>query len=174
MRIPSGKTDQYIYFVAVDATDRVTRETGLSSFTVFRSRKGAAEVQYTTPTVSEIDATNMPGVYALLVDEDTTIDSGSDSEEYCVHISHAGMAPVTRTVELYRGIDMLLDAANTIETGLTVRGALRLALAALAGKLSGAGSGTEVYRNAVGDSKDRITATVTSAGNRTAITTDAT
>lgn len=102
MRIPSGKTDIYLYFVAVDATDYVTRETGLTGFTVYRSRNGAAEVAYTTPTTTEIDATNMPGVYGLLIDEDTTIDSGSDSEEYCVHITKAGMAPVTRTLELYR------------------------------------------------------------------------
>ena len=102
MRIPSAKVDQNIYFVAVDATDLKTRETGLATWTIFRSRNGAAEVTYTTPTVTEIDATNMPGVYALLVDEDTTIAAGSDSEEYCVHITHAGMAPVTRTIELYR------------------------------------------------------------------------
>lgn len=102
MRVPSGKTDQYIYFVAVDATDLKTRETGLATWTVYRSRKGAAEVQYTTPTITEIDSSNMPGVYALLVDEDTTIDSGSFSEEYCVHITHSGMAPVTRTIELYK------------------------------------------------------------------------
>lgn len=102
MRIPSGKVDQSIYFIAVDATDYVTRETGLSGFTVQRSRNGAAEVAYTTPTVTQIDATNMPGVYALLVDEDTTIASGSDSEEMCLHITCTGMAPVTRTIELYR------------------------------------------------------------------------
>lgn len=70
--------------------------------------------------------------------------------------------------------DALLDLADGVETGLTVRGALRLALAALAGKLSGAGTSTEVFRNAVGDSKDRITATVDGSGNRIAITTDAT
>lgn len=102
MRIPSGKTDQYIYFVAVDITDLKTRETGLSGFTVYRSRNGAAAVLYTTPTINETDVTNMPGVYELLVDEDTTIAAGSDSEEYCVHITQASMAPVTRAVELYR------------------------------------------------------------------------
>lgn len=102
MRIPSGKVDQSIYFVGVDPTDLKTRETGLTTFTVYRSRNGAAEVAYTTPTVTEIDATNMPGVYALLIDEDTTIASTSDSEEYCVHITQASMAPVTRTFELYR------------------------------------------------------------------------
>lgn len=34
MRIPSGVTDQVVYFVAVDSTDLVTRETGLTGFTV--------------------------------------------------------------------------------------------------------------------------------------------
>lgn len=159
MRIPSGKTDQYIYFVAVDATDHVTRETGLSSFTVYRSRKGAAEVQYTTPTLSEIDATNMPGVYALLIDEDTTIDSGSDSEEYCVHITHAGMAPVTRTIELYR---------NSVD-GKTFAQMLAAIGAACAGKASGLGTTTATYRD-VADARDAIVATVDADGNRTAVT----
>lgn len=102
MRIPSGKTDQVIYFVAVDSTDLKTRETGLSSFTVYRSRNGGAATAYTTPTVAELSAANMPGVYALTIDEDTTIASTSDSEEYVVHITQASMAPVTRTIELYR------------------------------------------------------------------------
>lgn len=102
MRIPSGVTDQYIYFVAVDATDFTTRETGLSSFTVRRSRNGGASAAYTTPTINETDSSNMPGVYELLLDEDMTIDSGDDTQEVCLHITHAGMAPVTRTFELYR------------------------------------------------------------------------
>lgn len=68
----------------------------------------------------------------------------------------------------------LLDSADAIETGLTPRGALRLTASATAGKMSGAGTGTEVFRNAVQDSKNRITATVDASGNRTAITTDAT
>lgn len=102
MRIESGATTRYVYFYAVDATDLKTPETGLSSFTVYRSRNGGAAAAYTTPTINETDSSNMPGVYELLVDEDTTIGSGNDSEEYVVHISHAGMAPVVRTIELYR------------------------------------------------------------------------
>ena len=105
MRIPSGKIDQYIYFVAVDINDHVTRKTGLSSFTVYRSRNNGTATLYTTPTVAQLDATNMPGVYSLLIDEDTTIAAASDSEEYVVHITQASMAPVTRTVELYRRPD---------------------------------------------------------------------
>jgi len=104
MRIPSGKTDVYLYFVAVDSTDLKTRKTGLSGFTVYRSRNAGVATIYTTPTITELSAANMPGVYALLIDEDTTITSGADSEEYTVHITVATMAPVTRTFELYRPV----------------------------------------------------------------------
>lgn len=120
MRIPSGKTDIYMYFVAVDSADLKTRETGLSSFTVQRSRNGAAEVAYTTPTITEIDATNMPGVYALLIDEDTTIASTSDSEEYCLHITQASMAPVTRVIELYRRDTTSGQTATVTSGGVTL------------------------------------------------------
>jgi hypothetical protein len=60
-----------------------------------------------------------------------------------------------------------------VETSLTPRQALRLILAASAGKLSGAATSTVIIRN-VGDSKDRITATVDADGNRAAVTVDAT
>jgi hypothetical protein len=102
MKIPSGSTDRYIYFVAVDATDLKTRETGLSSFTVYGSKNGAAAAAFTTPTVNETDSSDMPGVYELLLDEQTTLTAGHDAEELCLHITCSGMAPVTRTVELYR------------------------------------------------------------------------
>ena len=100
--IPSGTTDQPVYFVAVNPADFTTRVTGLSAFTVYRSRNGATAAAMTTPTISETDATNMPGVYDLLLDEDTTIDAGDDTQEMALHITATGMAPVTRTVSLCR------------------------------------------------------------------------
>ncbi len=72
-----------------------------------------------------------------------------------------------------------LDAANfstylldeeDVETGLTLRQALRVIAAATAGKVSGGGTSTITIRNAVADGADRITATVDSNGNRSAIT----
>jgi hypothetical protein len=69
--------------------------------------------------------------------------------------------------------DALLDRTNGIETSYTLRQALRIILSATAGKLSGAATTTVAIRN-VGDSKDRITATVDEDGNRTAVTLDAT
>ena len=102
MRFPSGTVDQFIYFFAADAGDFVTPETGLSSFTVYRSRNGAAAAVYTTPTINETSSANMPGVYELLLDEDMTIDSGDDSQDVILRITHAGMAPVSLKYELYR------------------------------------------------------------------------
>lgn len=67
----------------------------------------------------------------------------------------------------------LLDLSNGIETLVTPRQAIRLILAASAGKLSGAATTTITIRN-VGDSKDRIVATVDSSGNRSSVTTDGT
>lgn len=120
-RFASGTTDQYIYFTAVDATDGVTRETGLSSFTVYRSRNGSAATAYTTPTVLEMDATNMPGVYILLLDEDMTIGAGNETEEVCLHITQADMRPVTLTFELYAP---LLSTIQTINNNLIIVDAL--------------------------------------------------
>lgn len=69
--------------------------------------------------------------------------------------------------------DAILDRADGIEVGLTFRQAMRLGAAVWTGKVSGAGTGTEVFRNAIADSKARVTATVDAVGNRTAITYDA-
>lgn len=66
----------------------------------------------------------------------------------------------------------ILDAIDAIETGVTLRQATRLILAAAAGKVSGASGTTITIRNAVADDTDRIVATVDSNGNRTAVTTD--
>lgn len=65
----------------------------------------------------------------------------------------------------------LLDEED-VETGMTLRQALRLVVAATGGTVSGAGTTTITFRNALSDTKDRITATVDSSGNRTAITYD--
>lgn len=65
----------------------------------------------------------------------------------------------------------LLDE-QLVETGLTVRETLRLCVAALAGKVSGAAGSTITIRSAVADDADRIVATVDSNGNRAAITYD--
>ncbi len=66
-------------------------------------------------------------------------------------------------------VDEILDEA--VEGSLTLRQAVRILLAALAGKSTGGGSGTISFRDQA-DSKNRISATVDVNRNRTAVTVD--
>lgn len=68
-------------------------------------------------------------------------------------------------------VDAVLDEA--VEGTVTLRQALRIVLSVLAGKISGAPTGPLLFRD-IGDTKDRITATVDADGNRLSVTTDAT
>lgn len=67
------------------------------------------------------------------------------------------------------GIDAILD--EVVEGTLTMRQMLRVFLSALAGKSTGGGTLSLTFRDEA-DAKARITATVDSNGNRTAITLD--
>jgi hypothetical protein len=69
--------------------------------------------------------------------------------------------------------DALLDRTDGGETSWTLRQALRVMLAALAGKISGAATSTVVIRD-VSDSKNRVSATCDANGNRSAVTYDKT
>ena len=91
---------------------------------------------------------------------------------YAVGYMAALIQPPTQ-LEAAEFAQYVLDTEN-VETGLSVRNALRLMAAAMAGELSGAAGTTITIRNAFADDKDRIVATVTSEGNRTAITYDLT
>jgi hypothetical protein len=68
-------------------------------------------------------------------------------------------------------VDAILD--DVVEGTTTVREMLRGFAAALMGKASGLATTTAVYRD-IGDTKDRLTATVDADGNRTAVTLDLT
>jgi hypothetical protein len=62
----------------------------------------------------------------------------------------------------------LLDLGNTID-GKTLRQALQISASILAGKVSGAGSGTETFRG-LDDQHDRVVVTADASGNRTNVT----
>lgn len=63
----------------------------------------------------------------------------------------------------------LLDYANAIEPSITLRQAIRVIVAACAGKTSGGGTGTFTIRD-LGDTKDVVVATVDIDGNRSEVT----
>ncbi len=85
---------------------------------------------------------------------------------FSIQNRYAGAAPSANAIAA-----AILDLTDGIETGYTLRQALRLILAAEAGKVSGAGGTTVTIRD-VTDSKNRIVATVDANGNRTAVTKD--
>lgn len=93
IRIASGVIDQFIYFNPGDL--------GLSSFTVTRSRNGAAAATMTTPTINETSSSLLPGVYELLLDEDMVIGAGNLTEHMIFIITHAGILPQFVEIELF-------------------------------------------------------------------------
>ncbi len=62
----------------------------------------------------------------------------------------------------------LLDLGNAVD-GKTPRQALQIIASVLAGKVSGAGSGTETFRG-LDDQHDRVVVTADASGNRTNVT----
>lgn len=118
LRVASGTTDQYLYFDA--------GEIGLSSFTVYRSRNGAAAAAMTTPTINETDSTNMPGIYELLMNEDMTIGSGNVTEHMIFFITHSGIESVKEKIELFSPANYSLGTpdVNVAQfAGVAVQGA---------------------------------------------------
>lgn len=116
MRIIDGDTSRSIYFVAVDSLDFVTRETGLTGFSVYYSLDGGTATAMTTPSITELDSTNMPGVYALAIDEAAmvTLGTGVESAELALTITCAGMAQIDRVVAVQKGIADTVTAVSAI------------------------------------------------------------
>ena len=118
----------------------------------------------TTSGVSELAAGT--GIYgASITHADTVIgpllwDTGGGSPVY----ASEEVNPLTGYKLASDGFDSI-----TVETGVNARQALSPILAASAGVLSGAGTGTIVIKGG-SVATTRITATTDSAGNRTAIT----
>jgi hypothetical protein len=69
------------------------------------------------------------------------------------------------------GVDAILD--DVIEGAVTLRHSIRLLNSLVAGKSSGGGTASLVYRD-LGDTKPRLTYTVDSSGNRSAVVADGT
>lgn len=128
-RIPTGDLTKSVPVIAVDATDYHARETGLSTgWAVVWSLAGSLDTTMTSPAFTEVDATAMPGVYWLAIDESgmTTITSGDDSDTLLLHFSHASIDPVTVAVEIFRP-KLTEGSTVTVTSGgvdvYTVRGA---------------------------------------------------
>ena len=121
----------------------------------------------------EKDATNMPGVYEFGI-PDAALATGSETAVIMLK-GAANMAPVLIEIQLTdadpQAAAQLLDLSAGVETGLTLRQCMRLIAAAVLGKANGLDTTTVHYRD-TGDTKNRITATVDTYGNRSSVTLD--
>ena len=107
---------------------------------------------------------------ASMVANSEAIGTGSAEMTAIGHMEASGGGATPLSPE---GLAVSLLDEQDVETGYSVREALRIILAAMGGKVSGAGTSTITFRN-VTDDKDRIIATVDNDGNRTSVTLDVT
>lgn len=175
--------------VAVDATDGITPEDvtfGVGE--VLLIKNGGAPAATTATAVKVNGATGDYYVELTAAELDTLgygivmiSKSGVRSAKFAFQViaanlynaTNLGLSNINATISSRSSHDAddVWDDADGIETGLTPRQAMRALLAVLAGHTTGAGTGTEVFRNAVVNSKARVTTTMTGA-NRTGITYD--
>ena len=88
-----------------------------------------------------------------------------------IQVDVQSMAGTAYATALAAQVDAVWD--EVVDGTTTARQSVRLQNSALAGKASGLGTTTAVFRD-LADTKDRISATVDADGNRTAVTRDAT
>jgi hypothetical protein len=105
-----------------------------------------------------IDAAALPIMHEYIVVTANVYDTLCSTDVFNVEVTAAG-------------VDSILD--EVIENTLTLRQAIMLIKAVCAGKSSGGGSPTIMFRNDL-DTLNRVSATVDSLGNRTAVVKDVT
>lgn len=175
-----------VVFNSAGLTAYYVRNRGLAT-AITLATLAAADSAWSSGGFKEVSATNMPGWYRLDV-PDAVLATGvsqagvhlkgaSNMQDLPLEVQLVTFDPDSSTLGMTLATaneiaDAYMDRSNAIETGLTPRGFMRGAAAALFGKASGMATSTGVFRNAVQDSKARITATQDADGNRTAITTD--
>lgn len=108
-------------------------------------------------------------IEAAITAAHATTDAKIDAVGDYVDTEITAIKAVTDTLSLAAIADAVHD--ETVEGTTTLRESTRLFLSALCGKLSGGGTGTLAFRD-IGDTKDRITATVDANKNRTVMVLD--
>jgi len=162
----SGQVD----VIKIAGTTQTARDLGTS--VLLSSGTGTGQISLSSGTVTVGTNNDKTGYTASTVSDKTgyALTSAYDPAKTA---AQAGDAMALTTGERNSTADALLDRTAGVETGWTFRQAMRIILSALAGKASGLGGTTAAYRD-MADSKDRISATVDSDGNRSAVTRDAT
>ena len=136
----------------------------------------AGDVKISKDGAAAVNTTNLPAAISSMNAWKLTLTSGEMGAKWIIvtivdsatkAVEDQALLVLTKGDYIY-GLD---EWQMTQETGLTFRGALRLITSAILGNPPG-GAPTPLTFKAPSDTKNRITATVDSNGNRTAMTVD--
>lgn len=155
--------------LAADAVAEI--QSGLATASALATAAG-----YIDTEIADIQSRLPAALVGGRIDANVGAISGDDAAADALEAAFDGTTPLSvglDATERNAIAAALLDLADGIEAGYTFRQVMRLMSAALAGEISGALTTTITIRN-LPDTKARITATVDSDGNRTALVYDAT
>ncbi|MGH7510889.1 MAG: hypothetical protein ACREMZ_15660 [Gemmatimonadales bacterium] len=168
--LPADPADQSLIIAATDAImGRLGAPAGVSVSADIADVEGKVddlEGRLTAARAALIDQLD-PVTAGTLANEVEAIKAKTDSLP-------ASPADTSDIPTADQNADAYLDRADAIEPGVTPRGAMRLNTSILVGKTAGAGTGTETFRNAVADTKNRVVTGIDANKNRTSVTTDTT
>jgi hypothetical protein len=105
LRIKEGDIARKVCFMAYDDSDanRVTPKTSLAGTAVYYSLDGGTATVMTEPTITELDAINAEGLYALAIDEAgmVTLPDDTNEAQLQLYISGTNMIPVVLSLDVY-------------------------------------------------------------------------
>ena len=175
MFIGSYKIDDLVTFYAQTQRFDTGAATDADSVPSYRIFEDITDTPLLTGSMALLDATNTAGLYRAQV----TLSAANGFTKgacYCVRIAATVNSVAGATIRQFQ-IGAEVNATpiwdEPIEGSTTARQSQRLQNAVLGGKLSGGGTSTETMRD-LADTKDRVVASVDSAGNRTALSRDLT
>lgn len=174
LTFPIFKSDGTLITAAAGLDSEVSKDAGTFTDCTSEATEIATSsgVYYLDLTSTEMNA----DCVAVVVKSSST---GAVSPVFVLYPQESGdikvdvqsMAGTAYATALAAEVDAVWD--EQVDGTTTARQSVRLQNSALAGKASGLGTTTAVFRD-LADTKDRISATVDADGNRTAVTRDAT
>lgn len=150
-------------------TGVLTDASASPDYRVYEDENGTAIL---TGKMNKLDDANTTGFYT----ESIACTSGNGFEDGKTYTTYIEATVDSDQGGICYGFKAITDPADRIAdeeydndgTAISLRGAIKLMLAVLTGKSSGGGTTTLVFRD-INDAKNRISATVDSDGNRTAV-----
>lgn len=108
IKLVKDDTASAVSFVCVASGNPMQRKTGIGSWSCYYSVNGGSATAMTTPTITELDSTNMPGVYAIDIDESGMVGTVG---QLLVNIKGDGAAHVGLNIRIDETVQTECEAA---------------------------------------------------------------